>query len=73
MRIWMTTALLLAGPFCIWGQKLNPVQWTLTLEPATAAAGAPVLGRLTAKLDPGWHIYSLTTPKGGPTPTVLTY
>ena len=25
--------------------------------------------RLTAKLDPGWHLYSLTTPPGGPIPT----
>ncbi len=44
-------------------QKLNPVHWSLTVEPASAAPGASVLGRLTAKLDPGWHLYALTAPK----------
>jgi thiol:disulfide interchange protein DsbD len=29
-----------------------------------------VLARLTAKIDPGWHLYSLSTPKG-PIPTTI--
>jgi thiol:disulfide interchange protein DsbD len=44
-------------------QRLNPAAWTLTIEPDRAAPGAEVIGRLAVKLDPGWHLYSLTTPR----------
>jgi thiol:disulfide interchange protein len=47
----------------------DPVQWTLTLDTKSAAPGSHVLGRLTATVQPGWHVYSLTTPPGGPNPT----
>jgi thiol:disulfide interchange protein DsbD len=50
-------------------QKLNPVQWTLEPESRSAAAGGEVGLRLTARMDPGWHLYSLSTPEGGPLPT----
>ena len=41
----------------------DPVQWTLTLDSASAAPGSHVLARFAAKIDPGWHLYSLSTPK----------
>ncbi len=44
-------------------QKLNPVQWSLSFDPAKAPPGAKVLARVTAKLDPGWHLYALAAPK----------
>ncbi|HWR52908.1 MAG TPA: cytochrome c biogenesis protein CcdA [Bryobacteraceae bacterium] len=44
-------------------QKLNPVQWTLSFDPAKAPPGSKVLARVTAKLDPGWHLYALAVPK----------
>jgi len=47
----------------------DPVQWTLTVEPASAPPGSHVLARFAAKIEPGWHLYSLTTPKGGPIPS----
>lgn len=47
----------------------DPVKWTLTFEPPSAAPGSHVLAKFAAKIDPGWHLYSLTTPKGGPIPT----
>jgi len=47
----------------------DPVQWTLTLEPKSAPPGSHVLAKFAAKIEPGWHLYSLTTPKGGPIPT----
>jgi thiol:disulfide interchange protein DsbD len=50
---------------------LDPVQWTLTFDSAKAAPGSSVLARFTGKIDPGWHLYAPTTPKGGPKPTVL--
>ena len=52
-------------------QKLDPVQWTLTSAQTKIAPGGTVAARLTAKLEPGWHLYSPTTPPGGPIPTSL--
>lgn len=50
-------------------QKLDPVQWTLSSSIDKTPPGSTVPLQLTAKLDEGWHLYSLTTPKGGPIPT----
>ncbi|HVO96624.1 MAG TPA: cytochrome c biogenesis protein CcdA [Bryobacteraceae bacterium] len=41
---------------------LNPVSWTLSSGVSKAAPGAMIPLRLTAKIDDGWHIYSVTTP-----------
>jgi len=51
------------------GAKLDPVQWELSSDAQKAPAGSSVALKLTAKLEPGWHLYSLTTPPGGPIPT----
>ena len=48
------------------GQKLDPVQWTLSSGAGQAPAGSTISLHLTAKIDEGWHLYSLTTPAGGP-------
>jgi thiol:disulfide interchange protein DsbD len=53
-------------------QKLDPVQWTLSSQTEKVPAGANVALKLTAKLEEGWHLYSLTTPPGGPNPTTIT-
>ena len=53
----------------LYGQRLDPVQWTLSSDVGKAPPGSTVPLCLTAKLDEGWHLYSLTTPKGGPIPT----
>jgi thiol:disulfide interchange protein DsbD len=46
--------------------KDDPVQWTLKPEsPATAPGNAAVF-ELVATIQPGWHLYSPTTPAGGP-------
>lgn len=50
-------------------QRLDPVQWTLASSVDKAPPGSTVTLQLTAKLDEGWHLYSLTTPAGGPIPT----
>ena len=42
-------------------QKLDPIQWKA--DPAVAAgATRDVLVRVTASMEKGWHLYSLTTP-----------
>jgi thiol:disulfide interchange protein len=40
-------------------QKLDPIHWTLTAAPETAARAALTLD---ATMDEGWHLYSMTTP-----------
>ncbi len=52
-------------------EKLDPAKWSLELQPATAAPGSKILARLQAKIEPGWHLYSLTTPAGGPIRTTV--
>src|SRR4051794_14551943 len=44
-------------------------QWTAQLVPADARAGEGAQVVLTAKIEPEWHIYSLTPVKNGPVPT----
>src|SRR5579863_6931224 len=60
----------LAGCAFAQSESFNHVQWTMTVEPATAAPGGTVLAKLTAQVDPDWHMYSLTTPPG-PIPTTI--
>ncbi len=43
--------------------RLDPVQWSMTSTAEVAKPGATVPLHLTAKIDPGWHLYSLTIPK----------
>lgn len=55
----------------------TPVRWTAAAlrgaEATRAAApeGAAIV-RVTAAIDDGWHIYSLTQPAGGPVATRIT-
>ena len=55
--------LLLASAWPGSAQKLNPVGWRLDLEPARVPPGSRVLARLTASIEPGWHLYSLSVPR----------
>src|SRR5947208_16464924 len=57
-------------PYSCFAQK-DLVKWSLTLDPAAAAPGATVLGKLEARVDPGWHMYSLTPVKGANIPTTV--
>ena len=63
-------AVFLLGLITLSGAE-DPVQWTLTLQPKTAPPGSHVLGKLTGTIASGWHLYSPTTPKGGPIPTTI--
>ncbi len=67
---WLAAILVLLLSSVALAQRLDPVRWSLTVEPAAAPPGARVLARLAAKIDPGWHLYSLSTPKG-PIPTTI--
>ena len=52
-----------------WAQTYgtNQVKWALAVEPGSAAPGSKVLARMTGQIDPGWHLYSLSTPSAIPT------
>jgi thiol:disulfide interchange protein len=45
------------------GQRVDPVQWSMTSNTEVAKPGSTIPLRLTAKIEPGWHLYSLTIPK----------
>jgi len=60
---------LVAALAALYGQKLDPIQWTLTSEVTKVPAGATVPLHLKATFQEGWHLYSLTTPAGGPIAT----
>lgn len=45
----------------------RPVRWSLRVPPDTG--GARRMAELTARIEPGWHLYSLTQPPGGPIAT----
>ena len=51
--------------------KLNPVQWNLSNAPEPVAPGSTIVLWLHAEIAPGYHLYSLTTPDGGPIRTTL--
>jgi thiol:disulfide interchange protein len=43
--------------------RLDPVQWSMTSAAEVAKPGATIPLHLIAKIEPGWHLYSLTIPK----------
>lgn len=51
-------------------QMKDPVQWAFTAKKIDASTYEV---HLTATIDDGWHVYSQTTPDGGPTPTSIAF
>jgi thiol:disulfide interchange protein len=64
-RLALPLVLLSLIAVCAFAQ--DQVNWTLSLEPGTAPPGSKVLGRMTGHIDPGWHIYSMSTAAAIPT------
>ena len=58
---------LLSMQILLLGQGPNNVNWLLSLEPATTSPGSKVVARLEGRIDPGWHLYSMTTAAAIPT------
>src|SRR5437660_5742165 len=46
--------------------KEDPVQWTLTPKTPKVSPGGHLWLEFKADIEPGWHLYSPTTPPGGP-------
>ncbi|MDR3267951.1 MAG: thioredoxin family protein [Tannerella sp.] len=51
-------------------QILTPVKWDIRLTNASAAEQEL---HFTATADPGWHVYDMNLPEGGPISTGITY
>jgi thiol:disulfide interchange protein len=75
MRFWILASLFASAAMAQSTEPgKDPVQWTLSSDAAKAAPGAVVLLHLTAKLEPGWHLYSLSpTPENIPIPTTVAF
>jgi len=76
MTLIRASALLVALPFtAAWmpagaAAPPEPVAWSMTIEPASATvkAGGAITAVVTAKLEPGWHVYSVEELPDGPRP-----
>lgn len=53
-------------------QMPNPINLSAKLDPNPVKAGQSAKVTITAKIEPGWHLYSLTQPSGGPRATKIT-
>jgi thiol:disulfide interchange protein DsbD len=61
------------GSACALGAQERPVVWAgAALANGPIAPGSTVRLQLTARINEGWHLYSLTQGPGGPIPTRLT-
>jgi hypothetical protein len=56
--------------FLATAQTQDPVKWTYTSKKIDATKYEV---HLIASIESGWHIYSQTTPDGGPLPTTITF
>jgi Disulphide bond corrector protein DsbC len=61
---------LMIMPTLAFSQVKNPVKWTYSSK--KIATGKYEV-RMTANIEKGWHLYSQTTPEGGPVPTSFTF
>ncbi|MBN9658699.1 MAG: thioredoxin family protein [Acidobacteria bacterium] len=66
--------LALLSTLTAFGQRPTPATWSLTPTAPRVAPGSSFTAELKLKLQEPWHMYSLTTPKPGPTggPTTTT-
>src|SRR5215212_9193085 len=51
-------------------QMKSPVKWSFSAKKLNATTYEV---HLTAKIDKDWHLYSQTTPEGGPVPTSISF
>lgn len=68
--LWLAVLLAAAAPAV--AQRPHPAHWRLLPSVQTVPPGAEFTAALELKLDEPWHMYSMTTPKGGPIITTIT-
>lgn len=69
-KIYIAVAFLLCANVLTAQIVKSPVSWTSSSK---KIADKTYEITLTANIDEGWHMYSQTTPDGGPLPTKITY
>jgi thiol:disulfide interchange protein DsbD len=62
--------ILFSGSYSTNAQVKNPVKWVQTVK---KLSGGKYELQMNATLEKGWHIYSQTTPEGGPVPTSFVF
>ncbi len=70
MKRIITISFLLLFSNLLFAQIQNPVEWTATSKKISDKTYEV---HITATIDHGWHIYSQTTPDGGPIATSITF
>lgn len=70
MKKIITAAFLLLFSNFLFAQIQNPVEWIATSKKISDKTYEI---HLTANINKGWHVYSQTTPDGGPVPTSITF
>ena len=70
MKRIVTLGILLVISNIIFAQIQNPVEWTVSSK---KIADKTYEIHLTAIINKGWHVYSQTTPDGGPVPTSISF
>ncbi len=61
-------ALLMLTFFSAAQESAAPVKWQVTAKMTSPTEGVAIF---KARLEPGWHLYGLEMPKGGPKATVI--
>jgi thiol:disulfide interchange protein DsbD len=69
-KIYCISLMLILSAAVVCAQE-SPVEWTAKGPDKAQRAGEKVSVELSAKIDSGWHLYSITQPPGGPTTTVI--
>jgi len=57
-----------ASALAVSGQEPDPIKWFIKAVPSTTDKKTFAI-ELTARIDPGWHLYSTEKIEGGPAPT----
>lgn len=70
-KILLLTAAILFSGISVLAQ--NPVSMSMSASPSSVAAGGRGTVRITASINGGWKMYSITQGSGGPVPTRITF
>jgi hypothetical protein len=71
-RYWLTVLLLLFGTRAMMAAPKSIVQWQIKgAPPKGLKPGTKFDIIISGKIDPGWHLYALDEPEGGPVATVI--
>ena len=67
-RLFAFLLMFIAGSFSVFAQVENPTRWSYSQKSLGNNEYELIF---KAAIEPGWHVYSMYTPAGGPMATVL--